>query len=467
MGPSAVSSEYVCTAGLGLMTMAPEGLSGNSWAAAALFRRDERIRQGIASMHRQAEGFLVLARTTGTEPMGGTVQRAHEIHCLTAPDTAVHANPARIAAIDDAARDLSRAVASAAWNRDERPEIRDERPEIRAAASRLRSSADEMHENARELRISAKTAARLRPRLLRHGQHAIPSGLRRYALLEPPGAGDRVAGWITPRPLPAALDVAGPSHVQLRVSVLARYFPAHTVHAEHSVVVAAASRCMLRATDHYHLHRVSVSLDPLLTPGTPGNDALGDLIADHSASGVARFQRLMRRLADPHEQRETQVSLPVRPACRTSIASAHVVQLGDRSHLDLSTRYVAEETELPAIELLAASPRLVRALVRAVTEPDGTTAAGPFLRRALRAAGCTGELAMLDHSTGLEQPGTSVFALFGVDTVNQATAVMVGHGNTLRTGMRIHRGTLSPGTIRNDLDRLRQQYLPQAEAGYQ
>lgn len=410
----------------------------------------------MASLHRKADGFVALASVADPGIASDMVGTAHAIQCLTAPGAAADADPAWYAAIEGAADDLRMAVHSA--------RIHDER--LETGGSSLRSPADELREHAREFRASGEALAKLRARLLRSSpQHSLLSAMRRYALLEPPGVGDRVTGWISPRPFPAVLDVAAPSHGAVRVGGLARYFPAHTVHAEHSAAVVAASSCTLRAIDHYHLHRVSVSLDPLLTPGTPGNIALGALISDPSPSGVARFRRSMRSLAGPHEQRETQVSLPVRPACRTSVASVDLVQLGDGSRLDLSARYVAEETELPAIELLAARPRLVHALALAITEPESTAAARNFLRHALHAAGCIGELALLDHSTSVKKPDTSVFTLFGVSTVSQASAVMVGHGNTLRTGARIHRGTLSPGTVRDDLERLRRQHMPQAEAG--
>ncbi len=82
----------------------------------------------------------------------------------------------------------------------------------------------------------------------------------------PPG--ERLVARVKPRLLPAAiLDVAAPVHGRVGVIGLARFFPAHTVHAQRSTAVVTGNYCELRSVDHYHIHRVSVSLDPLLDHG--------------------------------------------------------------------------------------------------------------------------------------------------------------------------------------------------------
>ena len=271
-----------------------------------------------------------------------------------------------------------------------------------------------------------------------------------------PAAGGEVARWVTPPPVPATLEVAAPSHGQVRVSGLARFFPAHTVHARRSTAVVTANNCDLYSIDHYHVHRVSVSLEPLLTRGSPGHSALQGLLKDRTDSGIARFQRSMRRLANPPEHREAQVSVPVQDDPRTLVTSSTAVQQGDGSQMNVKTHYVIEETELPIIDLLARDRSLVRSLAAAVDEPERGPAARKFLRDALQSAGCTDDLALLDHSADPRTAGASIFWLFGVDVVDRASAVMVGSGNRLRTDMRVDRGRLSPGTVLADLDRVRQ-----------
>jgi len=276
-----------------------------------------------------------------------------------------------------------------------------------------------------------------------------------YPVLDRPAADGSIHAWVTPRPEPAVLDVAAPSHDQVHVGGVAWLFPAHTVHARRCLAAVTADNCVLQATDQYHVHRVSASLDQLLKAGTPGHAALQSLLRDRSVSGNARFRRSMQRIAEPREQRETQVQLPVRAHHSTSVVSAPIVQQGDGSRLKLHTNYVIERSDLPIVDLLADSPRLVRRLAAAALEPEAGPAAERFLREALRSAGCADELALLEHSQGLPRPGTTVLALFGVDVVDRASAVMVGSGNRMRTAMQVDCDTLSPGTILDDLEQIR------------
>ena len=88
---------------------------------------------------------------------------------------------------------------------------------------------------------------------------------------QPPGAfdiveqspeGAKVVARVRPRLYPATLVLAAPSHSQVRVSGLARFFPAHTIHARRSTAVVTADDCELQSVDHYHVHRVSVRSTP-------------------------------------------------------------------------------------------------------------------------------------------------------------------------------------------------------------
>lgn len=279
-----------------------------------------------------------------------------------------------------------------------------------------------------------------------------------FDVVERLAEGDKVVARVGPRPHPATLDVAAPSHGRVRISGLARFFPAHTIHARRSAAVVTADDCELRSVDHYHVHRVSVSLDPLVRPGAPGHSALQHLLKDPTGSGIAEFQRAMQRISDPPEQHQVQASVPVRFNRFTSVTSSEVVQQGPGSHAKLATHYLVEESELPIIDLLARDRGLVRSLVAAIAdETRQGSATREFLRDTLRCAGRADDLALLEHSAGLHAPDTLLFGFFGVDIVDQASVVMVGTGNRLRQDMKVDRGRARAGTVLNDIDRIREQ----------
>ncbi len=181
-----------------------------------------------------------------------------------------------------------------------------------------------------------------------------------------------------------------------------------------------------------------------------------ELLKNRSDSGIATFQRSMQRLAAPPERQDTQVSVPVRAHHVTSVTSSTGVQQGDRSHMNVHTNYIVEASELPIVDLLARDPGLVRSLVAALDEQEPGPRTHQFLRAAMRSGGRADDLALLDHAVGLRQvPNTWIFGLFGVDVVDRASAVMVGYGNHLRTGMRVDHAGLRAGTILADLDRIK------------
>jgi hypothetical protein len=305
-------------------------------------------------------------------------------------------------------------------------------------------------------RVTAASLTRLP--LKRSDGQGSRAGLARpgtYERTSPDGC-HRV-GRITPRLLPATLDVAAPGHGQVRVSGLARFFPAHTVHAQRSTAVVAGNNCELQSTDHYHVHRISVSLDQLLRPGTPGHMALRALMLDQSSGGITRFQDSLRRIANPPERRVTQASVPVQADHRTSVTGAKAVQLGDWSRMIVASRYVMEQAELPIIDLLARDKQLVRSLLAAAGETTAGPATSRFLRNALSAGGRADDLDLLEHGTIPRAPRTSILGLFGVDVADRAAAVMVGSGNELTASMKVHRGSLARGSIVDDLGRVRAQ----------
>jgi hypothetical protein len=269
--------------------------------------------------------------------------------------------------------------------------------------------------------------------------------------------GDRLVAWVTPQLFPATLVVAAPSHGQVHVPVLARFFPAHTVHARKSTAVVAGDHCRLQSVDHYHVHRLSLSLDPLLTPGSRGHAALQKLLTDRSASGFEQFQRSMQAIADSPEHRETRASVPIRDDPHTLVTSSESVQLGDGSRTNVTTHYLVDEAELQIVELLARDRDLARSLVAAVDEREPGAATRMFLRDAARSAGRTDDLALLDHCTGLRERGTSIYWLFGVDAVSGASAIMVGRDNELHADLRVDRGGLSRSALLTDLRQARSQ----------
>lgn len=261
---------------------------------------------------------------------------------------------------------------------------------------------------------------------------------------------------ISPEPFATTLLVASPTHGQVQVFGLARLFSAHTIHATNSSVVVDANDCTLKTTDHYHIRTVVISLETLTGPGSPGHAALAKLLRN-PGEGIAAFQDAMRQLAPRHEESQTQVSLP---AARTHLTVIHggtpLVQHGNQSRASVTTHYVIEEVELPIIELLAEDKALVAALVKAALTPDGAPAARAFVRRALKAAGRTDDLALLDYCTDLPGARTSVWDFISFVSVSNALAVMVGDDNQIRTDLQVKQGGQVLDRGPSALDRIRE-----------
>jgi hypothetical protein len=258
----------------------------------------------------------------------------------------------------------------------------------------------------------------------------------------------------TPRPL--TLEVASPAHGELQVTGLARFVPARAVTSRDSAVVVEGDDCALRPIDHYHVRQVAMPFDPLLEPGSRARAAVVELIKDHSDDGIKRFQHEMRRLTETTEERDTQASLPVHDRPVIVATNSKLVQQGDRSKIAVTTHWEIMRSDVQVIDVLAASSALVESFAAAVTDPEPAGATRTFLRQALDAADLSDDAALLDHSTGLEEAATSVFALFGVNAVNHAGAVMVGAGNTLDPGMEVHRNRLPRDAVLDDLARIRE-----------
>jgi hypothetical protein len=410
--------------------------------AAYIRRRARRVVTGIESLRRDSDGEVPAFRAREAE------SRARKVLGLTAPDMDAGDHPRAVADRSREAlqstRDLDREMAAAARRS----------PRLAEPMARVRADNEQL---SRALRVRlARLANRGAPqpgagvRVVKRGSWTADRPGRQAFPVEP--AGGKPVTWVAPRLEPATLEVASPAHGRVRVPVLARFFPAHTVHARQSTAVVAASHCRLKATDHYHVHRVTVGFDELLGQG---RDAMRDLFKDRSEAGIARFQRAMKRIADGAEHGDTRASLPLREDPHTLITSSKNVQLGDGSRMTVNTHYVVEESRLPLVDLLAHDRNLVRSFLAAVDGPERGPETRKFLSDALCRAGRADDLSVLGHSSGLRTPDTPIRWVFGVDSVAWASAVMVGSDNDLLTRMRVERGSLSPGRIRNDLARVR------------
>jgi hypothetical protein len=271
----------------------------------------------------------------------------------------------------------------------------------------------------------------------------------------------KVVARVTPKPVPVMLQVASPSHGEVYFIGLARHFPKHTVHARDCTAMVEGNNCELQSEDHYHIAHTSLSLEPLLEPGSASRAAFLNLLSDPSDAGIARFQREMMKCRDePPEYRETQVSVPLKSDPQVSLSGVAAVHQGNRTRTNIKTRYVAEDCELSITELLAQDKSLIRSLVAASTEDTEGPAARRFFRDALQAAGRVDDIEVLDHATDLHDPETVIRAFFGIAKVTQAPAVMVGADNTLETDMQIHRGRLDRDTILADLGGVRDLAAP-------
>jgi hypothetical protein len=165
---------------------------------------------------------------------------------------------------------------------------------------------------------------------------------------------------VTPRIRPAAClnEAAGET---VRVSGLARFFPAGTAHGWRSATAAPQEPCELTDTDHLHIHRVSAPLAPLLNPGSPARDALVALLGrGDDPSAIAEFQRTLAALHQPGE-----------PAPTIEITRLVVVTDGPPSGPAAAVEYIAEDTILSVPDLLAENAGLVRLLIQACTAPGG------------------------------------------------------------------------------------------------
>lgn len=423
------------------MTMRLEGSAGTPAEYGAWLYHRRAAERAANSAREQARevlgGLTALGRDANINEspldVPSAMSRAREVERLIAPDK----NPENLPGVADRVRKAQRYAQRLGRQLKSAGEVSQQSAELLEG---VRADGQEL----------ARRLSKLRGRLPEGTQGPERRRPQTFAVVEP--GSDRLVMRVTPRPV--ALEVAAPAHGQVRVPVLARFFPAHTVHARQSTAVVVADHCELKSKDHYHVHRVTLSLEPLLKQGRA---ALQELLRDPSESGITRFQQAMKRIADAPEHRDTRASVPVQADAHTLVTSSKHVQLGDRSRMSMTTHYLVDESELPIVDLLARDPGLIRSLRAAAHEPQPGLATQKFLRHAAHSAGRVSDLALLEHCTGLRDPNTSIYWLFGVDSVSRASAVTVGVDNRLSIALRVDSGALRPGTILADLGRVRKE----------
>lgn len=268
-------------------------------------------------------------------------------------------------------------------------------------------------------------------------------------------APDRPPCRVRPKPV-SVLDVMAPSHGQVCVSGLARFFPAHTVHTDRATAVVDGDDCHLRQVDHYHVNRVEISLDQV-TATRAAQEALRNLLAGpDDARRIRSFQRALSEVVGAPERRgPTEASVPVRSNRLVTTADSAVVVRADGSRTTVNNRYVVDCTTLPAAEFLIRDASMVRQFAYAVLESPPGERTATFLQGVLRAGRRVDELALLEHASDLPRQRTSLFGLFGAARVGDAATVMVGTGNTHEVATRVDRSSPGDRGILADLADLR------------
>jgi hypothetical protein len=312
-------------------------------------------------------------------------------------------------------------------------------------------------ENRADVKAVAERAGALRHDLETFSASAGSGYGQQYRVQGPDG---KVVARITPKPVPATLLVASELWGEVSATGLARWFPAHTIHAQNCGTVVDGNECTLSSQDHVHIQAVQVSFESFLEADSRAHAALMELLRDNTDKAVDEFQRVMREITGAPPERDTQASLPVRQAHLTVATGSAVVQQADQCEVNVTNSYVIECAELPICELLATDRAMVTAFLDALGGQDPGPAADAFARMALLAAGRTEDLDLLAQCTELHGPSASVRGLFGVEAVRQASVVLVGSSNTLKTSMRVDRGRPTLGGGLGDLGLLRQRAEP-------
>ncbi|MCI4063301.1 hypothetical protein MRQ36_12245 [Micromonospora sp. R77] len=243
---------------------------------------------------------------------------------------------------------------------------------------------------------------------------------------------------VRPRRLPVDLTVTMATHGTVRLTGVARFFPADTVHLERSTAVIGDG-CVLRQEEHFHFHHVEVSFDRLVE-SPEALDALRVALAEPGDSRHTRhFRDAVRGLCAPPPEPETdnQARLRVRqPVSVTTRASA--VVLGEGTRVTRKVEFISELTTIDAVELLARDSGLVNAFLDHLTSVD-LASREPLTSLFAAAAGQVEDLELIRGAQDLRDPGTSVFRAVGHEVVSDAVGVLLGTGNRLDRSLEVRR----------------------------
>lgn len=257
------------------------------------------------------------------------------------------------------------------------------------------------------------------------------------------------------------LDVAVPPHAQVRTVGLGRFFPAGTVHnaqIHRSGGAVTANNCHLTQMDHYHIHRATVSVSPLLQMSQAAKDALNKVARNpDDMASVRTFQRQLEPFRTPEApgRLSNRASRKVAAEYHTTTQECTAVQQGDYSNMNISNKYVLEETVLPLVDLLAEHAKVVQSFARTLGQPGRADYQAKFQRSVLDAAGCVEDLELLSNASDLQAtPDASLSTFFGTAKVDRASAVMIGTGNQLDMQSKVDRPSFSRSDLLADLDKL-------------
>src|SRR6266571_2373853 len=188
------------------------------------------------------------------------VDGAHEEPIPDRHDAATRNSSILFGPLTPAARKLKRSVESAQTHSAHdgiRPaQVRKAREATQELGDQLKPSPQRSHEAAKLRQEILANLEKLESLLEKPGARSprsagsvseTPTRPAAFDVVEQSPQGVRVAARVRPRPRPATLQVASPSHGEVRISGVARFFPAHTVHARRSTAVVTADNCELRA----------------------------------------------------------------------------------------------------------------------------------------------------------------------------------------------------------------------------
>ncbi|TDO31070.1 hypothetical protein [Paractinoplanes brasiliensis] len=244
---------------------------------------------------------------------------------------------------------------------------------------------------------------------------------------------------------PMFLDVAAPGHGELVVRERRTHFGPGHVSTTDSDVVVQANDCHLDAVDHYHVRRVTLDCkslyrDPLAV------ERFADVMADPSDRAVGALKDRLRHLAGPPREDGVQAyRREISPYVSVDSHRSKLVNQGDGAKLRVRAHYHVRETVIPLAEMLNERPELIGELAAAFR--GGPHASDPAATM-LTAVGDLETRDLLAGAPDLGHRNTSVTHSFRGASVDLASAVMVGYGNTISRRSEIDLATRLGGSLK-------------------